>query len=113
MKRREHIDYLQDILDSIIKIERFVATKSRSQFSRDEKTVFAVVRALEIIGEAAGKIPVFVRKQAVDVPWREMAAMRNKLIHEYFGIDKEVVWETVENDLPAIKPQIKRLIDGA
>lgn len=107
---RDYSDYLKDILDSIIKIERFVAGKSSKGFFKDDKTVFAVLRALEIIGEAAKKVPPSVRKQAPDIPWREMAGIRDKLIHEYFGVNLEVIWKTIEEDLPPLKSAIRRLV---
>lgn len=72
-------------------------------FVKDDKTVFAVVRALEIIGEAVKKIPAPVKKRYPLVQWREMAGMRDKLIHEYFGVNLRSVWDTARKDIPAIK----------
>lgn len=73
------------------------------QFSQDDKTAYAVVRALEIIGEATKKIPDAVRDQYPQIPWREMAGMRDKLIHDYFGVNLGVVWKTVQEDLPLLQ----------
>jgi uncharacterized protein with HEPN domain len=81
------------------------------QFKEDEKTVFAVVRALEIIGEAAKKIPLDIRTRFENIPWREMTGIRDKLIHDYFGVDVEVVWKTVTEDLLKLKPLIKQMIN--
>ncbi len=81
---RELTDYLHDIMDAIQKIERFIEGLDFAQFAGDDKTNFAVVRALEIIGEATRKIPNSVRARYPSVPWREMAGLRDKLIHDYF-----------------------------
>ncbi len=84
------------------------------QFVADDKTIFAVVRALEIVGEAAKRIPQAVRDQHSEIPWREMAGMRNKLTHDYFGVNVEVVWKTVIEDLPDLATKIQAmLIAGA
>jgi uncharacterized protein with HEPN domain len=72
---------------------------SFEDFAADRKTTNAVIRSLEIIGEAAKKIPSEIRRQYPLIPWNEIAGMRDKLIHEYFGVDLEIVWETIQNDL--------------
>jgi uncharacterized protein with HEPN domain len=108
--RREFIDYLRDIVDAIDKIERFTAGMSFADFVADDKTSFAVLRALEIIGEAAKKVPDSVRSRYSEVPWREMTGLRDKLIHEYFGVNLEVVWKTLQEDLPPVKPAVGRIV---
>jgi uncharacterized protein with HEPN domain len=80
------------------------------QFFEDEKSKYAVMRALEVIGEAARKIPENVRDSAPEIPWREIAGMRNKLMHEYFGANMKVVWRTVQEDLPVIIPLLKKML---
>ena len=99
MPRREHADYLNDIMDAIEKIGQFISGMNYEEFSRDDKTVYATIRALEIIGEAAKKIPNEVRDTYPDIPWREMTGMRDKLSHDYIGINLEVVWKTVSEDV--------------
>lgn len=110
-RKRDFLDYLNDILDAVEKIERFTAGMNFNQFAHDEKTVFAVVRALEIVGEATKNIPLSVRRRYVKVPWKKMAGMRDKVIHEYFGVDLKVVWKTVRQDAPDLKPLIARVIE--
>ena len=80
-------------------------------FSIEEKTVYAVVRALEIIGEAARQIPEEVCRAHPEIPWREVGGMRNKLMHEYFGINTKVVWRTLQEDLPEIVPVLRKMIE--
>jgi len=109
-EERIYADYLEDILDSIEKIERFIAGMTFEQFIKDDKTVYAVIRALEIIGEAAKNIPEDVRSSYSEVPWREIAGMRDKLVHNYFGVDLEVVWKTASEDLSNLEPTIRRIL---
>lgn len=107
---REYVDYLRDIVDAIEKAERFIEGMDFARFSSDDKTTFAVVRALEIIGEATKKIPDDVKEAHPDLPWREMAGLRDKLIHDYIGVNLEVVWKTTKDDLPALWNKISAII---
>ena len=107
---REFLDYLGDIKDAVAKAQKFLAGMTYEQFAADEKTAFAVVRCLEILGEAARKIPESIRTRYPQVPWREMTGMRDILIHDYFGVNLRVVWNTVQNDLPPLNPQIDQII---
>ena len=109
--KREFIDYLNDIFSAIEKVELFTQGMDFEHFADDDKTVFAVVRALEIIGEASKKVPKSVKDCYPNVAWQEMAGIRDKLIHEYFGVKLEVVWKTVQKDLPELKPLIERIIE--
>lgn len=108
---REYADYLLDISDAIGKIEDFTRDMTVEQFVADVKSAYAVIRALEIIGEAAKNIPSAVKDKFPELPWREMAGMRDKLSHEYFGVDPHVVWKTVKEDLPKLKVNLKPVID--
>ena len=108
--RREYLDYFEDIQDALEKIKSFTADLDFESFAKDDKTTFAVIRALEIIGEAARKIPKAVRSRYPDVPWQDMAGMRDKLIHDYFGVDLRVVWKTLQSDLPPLKTSFEQII---
>jgi uncharacterized protein with HEPN domain len=107
--KREFQDYVDDILSAADKIEAFIGTMDLAAFNRDEKTVFAVIHALEVMGEAASKIPSAIRRHHPEIPWKEISGMRNKLIHEYFGVDLETVWKTASEDVPALKKHFLKL----
>ena len=100
---------MDDILGTVDKIERFTENMNFESFSSDEKTVFAVIRGLEVIGEAVKNIPENVRINNPNIPWSEIAGMRDKLIHAYFGVDISVVWMTIKSDLSELKEAIKRI----
>lgn len=104
-------DYLQDVCDYAEKAERFMASiPSAEALASDERTLLAVVRALEVIGEAAKHVaPAFCREHP-EIPWRGMAGMRDKVIHGYFGVDAAVVWRTVKEDLPRVREAVRSLL---
>lgn len=107
---RDHRDYLDDIAKSAQKALEFVAGLEFEYFLHDDKTVFAVVRALEVLGEATKRIPTEIRDRFPEIPWRSMAGIRDKLIHDYVNVNLEVVWMTVTKDLPPLLSQIQRVI---
>lgn len=102
--------FLLDILRSIDAIEAFVKDISLDEFIEDDKTSSAVIRKLEIIGEAVKNIPDEIKKKNTEIPWKEMAGMRDKLIHVYFGVDYNLVWQTIKNRLPNIKKQLLPMV---
>ena len=109
MSRRPVTLLLDEMLTAIGKIERYVEGLDRAAFLADERTGDAVVRNLEVIGEAAARLPEAFRASASDIPWRRIVGLRNRIVHEYFGIDLEIVWEIVRTDLPALRPQLAEL----
>ncbi|MEM1562100.1 MAG: DUF86 domain-containing protein [Candidatus Bathyarchaeia archaeon] len=112
MRKRDYRDYLQDILDSIKDIEDFTRNVDFEDFARDRKTINAVIRSIEVIGEAAKHIPKSIRDKYPSIPWRKMAGMRDKLIHEYFGVDIKILWKTIKKDIPPLKPLIQNILES-
>jgi len=110
MRKRDYRDYIQDILDSVNDIENFIEGMSFEEFMRDKKTINAVVRSVEVIGEAVKKIPKTLRDKYPDIPWKKMAGMRDKLVHEYFGIDIEIMWKVAKDEIPSLKPSIQNIL---
>jgi len=104
------LDYVQDVVEAMGDALRFVEGLEYKDFVKDKKTAYAVTRAVEIIGEAVKKIPNSVRKRYRRIPWKKMAGMRDKLIHEYFGVDLRRVWNTVQKDIPELKPMFEKIL---
>lgn len=109
MKRNVTL-YVRDIVQNMQDAEEFIQGMSYDQFVADKKTFNAVVRSIEVIGEAAKHVPESVRSKYPAVPWKEMAGMRDKVIHFYFGVDREAVWLVAKERIPAIKPLIVRIV---
>jgi uncharacterized protein with HEPN domain len=113
MSNRDLILLLEDMLESALKIKRYTANLDFDSFVGDEKTVDAVVRNFEIIGEAANRIDPEYRTKNPEIEWKRMRGFRNRIVHDYFGIDYEIVWAIIENDLNNLIEQIESLIPNS
>lgn len=102
--------YLQDILSNIEHAERFTADLSFNEFVKEYQVNYAVVRCLEIIGEACKQLPQTIRNKYPEIPWQRIIGIRNIIAHEYAAVDLEIVWQTLKESLPELKPQIQRIL---
>ncbi len=107
---RDSSVYLEDILEAVARIRRYTRGLSREAFADDERTLDAVVRNLEVIGEAVKQLPADVRSREPTVEWQKIAGLRDILIHQYFGIDVEILWDVVENKLPGLEAAVRFIL---
>ncbi len=107
---RDYRLYLKDILAALESVEAFVERMGFEEFRADDKTASAVVRKFEIVGEATKNIPEEIRQRYPKIPWKEMAGMRDRLIHLYFGVDYQLVWTTIKERLPRVKQEIQKIL---
>jgi len=110
MKRKISL-YIKDILENMNKAVEFAGDINLEEFKNDEKTSYAIVRCIEIIGEATKQVPSEVRDKYPEIPWRDMAGMRDKLIHFYFGLDVKKIWLVIIEDIPQIRPLLANVLN--
>jgi uncharacterized protein with HEPN domain len=103
--------FIEHILDSITAIETFIQGVNKEKFLKERMIRGAVVREIEVMGEAAKNISRETRKKYPDIPWKKMTGMRDKLIHHYFGLDFNVIWDTIREEIPKLKKQMMDIID--
>lgn len=109
MSKREWKLFVEDILESVEKIEEYVKDMTLDDFKQDRKTTDAVVRNFEIIGEASRYIPDDIKIKFKNVDWKAIVGLRNRIAHEYFGISLAIVWEIIKGELPILKEQMKEI----
>ena len=112
MSKRDWKLFANDILECIEKIEGYLSGMSYEEFVKDERTKDAVVRNLEVIGEAANQIPEEIKKKCQEIPWRQVVGLRHRLIHGYFVVDYDIVWNIVTGELQDLKIKIERLLNN-
>ena len=102
--------YLQDIVEAADRIASYIEGMARSEFEADQMRIDAVIRNLQIIGEAVKKIPSSIREAYPSIPWHEIAALRNRVTHVYFDVDLNITWNVVQLELPMLKTQIQQIL---
>lgn len=112
MSKRDYRLLLEDMLEAIHKIEVYTNKLNFQQFKNDSKTVDAVIRNLEIIGEAANQVPVEYQKKYENISWRRIVGLRNRIIHEYFGVDLEIIWKIVSEDIIQLKREVQNILSS-
>jgi len=112
MRKRDYRDYLKDIIDSINDIESFTENMTFEDFAKDKKTINAVIRSIEVIGEATKNIPKTIRDKYPTIPWKKMTGIRDKMIHEYFGVDTKILWKTIKKDIPPLKSLVQKVLEN-
>jgi uncharacterized protein with HEPN domain len=111
-RKRDTILFLEDLLNAIERIERYTANQTFEEFRDNEMAADAVVRNFEIIGEAAKNVPDRIMRKYPFVEWKEAIGFRNVLIHDYFGIDLEAVWDTIKNNIPSLKTNVLQVLES-
>ena len=110
MSPREWRLRAQDILDAIAAIQSYIAGMDYAAFAQDRRTVDAVLRNITVIGEAASRIPEAIQASSPEIPWADMRDMRNVVVHEYFGVNRQILWDTTQADLPPLVAQLHALL---
>ena len=110
---REYRLYLSDIREAQRRIREYTDKMTYEEFAQSKITIDAVIRNLEVIGEAAGKLPPEIKDRSPDIEWRKIVAMRNVLTHEYFGVNTQIVWDVVQNKIDQIGEFCQKLMEGA
>ncbi|MDQ1326723.1 MAG: hypothetical protein QG641_3 [Candidatus Poribacteria bacterium] len=110
MTKKDYLVYISDIINTIMDIEDFINDIAYDEFINDKKTIFAVERGIEIIGEATKRIPNSIKNKYPEIPWKDMAGIRDKVSHDYNGIDLVIIWKTIQQNLPELKAMLSDMI---
>jgi uncharacterized protein with HEPN domain len=111
--KRTQVDYLLDILDNVEKAQRFVEGVTQKDFESNDEKVYAVVHALQTIGEAARHVPKSLRQRYAAIDWEDVVGMRDIVIHEYFGVDLDIIWRTIQKDLVPLETLVKKMLSDS
>ncbi|HDL02354.1 MAG TPA: DUF86 domain-containing protein [Candidatus Pacearchaeota archaeon] len=108
--KKSPLIFIEHILENIEKIEQFSKGISKKDLLEDSEKQYAIIRAIEVIGEAIKNLPLSLTKKYSDIPWKEIVGTRDKLIHNYFGVDLDEIWKIIKEDIPDLKKNIKEII---
>ncbi len=111
MNEKNYIVFLEHILDNVEKVESFSGNVSKDELNNDELRQYAIVRAIEIIGEAVKNLPSSFKNKHSNISWRDIVGTRDKMIHHYFGVDLNIVWGIVKKDIPKLKKEVKDILE--
>ena len=109
MSKRPILVLIEDMWEAIGRIEHYIRGVSQQAFPEDQRTVDAVVRNLEILGEAANRLPEDFTHQQTDIEWKKIVGLRHRIVHDYFDIDRQIVWEILQHDLPVLKAKLQQI----
>ncbi len=110
MKKRDYGSYLEDIIEHMNYAEEFIRDMTFDEFKSDKKTVLSVTKCIEVVGEATKHIPDQIRERYPEIPWRDMAAIRDRLVHGYFKVDLSIVWTTVTIEFPELRSMLENVL---
>jgi uncharacterized protein with HEPN domain len=110
--KNKNLIFIEHILDSIVKIEQFIGDYNQNEFNDNIQLQDAVVRRIEIIGEATKNLSKGFTTKYLDIPWKEIVGVRDRIIHRYFGVDLEIIWEIIKKDLPDLKTKLIKIKKG-
>ncbi len=109
MSKRNIKLYIDDVKEAVAKIEEYSKGLSFDKFKKNDLVIDAIVRNLGVLGEAAKNVPTDFKEKYKDIPWRKIAGMRNIVVHEYFSVDSEILWKTIQQDIPELKKMINKI----
>lgn len=111
MKERDYRSYIEDIVEHMNYAEEFIKDLTFEEFVSDKKTVLSVTKCIEIVGEATKHVPDSIREKYPEIPWKEMAGIRDRLVHGYFKVNLEIVWTTVIQEFPELRPMMEKVLN--
>ena len=112
MSKRDWKFLFEDILECTVKIDEYLNDLDYTDFVKNSMLIDAIVRNIEIIGEASARVPDTVQNKFSDIPWKQLRGIRNRIIHEYFGVDLNIIWHIVKNDIPLLKKQVNKALES-
>lgn len=111
MKKRDYGTYVEDIIEHMTYAEDFIKNLTFEEFAKDKKTILSVTKCIEVVGEATKHIPDSIRDKYPEIPWRDLAGIRDRLVHGYFKVNLEIVWMTATQEFPELRPKMERVLD--